>query len=426
MFGRARNHFILWHARTFASRHGPPPPRKLDFQSRQPGNSYRGNRPPGKSALVRDRNKDDYFPERVPRNHPPSTGRISRKYDKEQDVAAYGTGGWQPRDGYEKDRLISSPPTSHSSTPEYEYIYGHSSVLLALRQARRKPLTLLMQHMVKENGNKKDKGIIQAIRDAARYANVPIILTDKGELNNITDSRPHQGVVLKATPLTPTMITHLTAYTNGSHTAEGDAGPAHRFERANGRAPVWVALDEVQDPQRYFVSQLLITRNIVAPLSAVVSKVSAGAMEVMTVFSTRKLLGFLKATQSHGWKVIGTCATDSTQNQPVPTTFDTAPTSSPTVMPIPSPSHHLVLSQLASLLDPSKPSPLAGKPLVLVLGNEATGLRTNVRNCCDYTVEIPGRTEVAGGEDREVESLNVGVAAGVVMSWVVGRNWTGA
>lgn len=123
----------------------------------------------------------------------------------------------------------------------------------------------------------------------------------------------------------------------------------------------------------------------------------------------------LQATQSHGWKIIGACAANSTQSQPA---------SSPTVMPIPSPSRHLVLLQLASLLDPSKPSPLAGKPLVLVLGNEATGLRTNVRNCCDYTVEIPGRTEATGEEDREVESLNVGVAAGVVMSWVVGRNWT--
>lgn len=106
MFGRARNHVVLLHARTFASRHGPPP-RRLEFQSRQPGSSYRGNGPPGKPAPVSDRNKDDYFPERVPRNYPPSTSRIGRKYDKEQDITAYGTGGRRSQDGYGKDRCAS-------------------------------------------------------------------------------------------------------------------------------------------------------------------------------------------------------------------------------------------------------------------------------------------------------------------------------
>jgi tRNA G18 (ribose-2'-O)-methylase SpoU len=46
--------------------------------------------------------------------------------------------------------------------------------------------------------------------------------------------------------------------------------------------------------------------------------------------------------------------------------------------------------------------------VVLVLGSEATGLAREVRELCDVTVRIMGR--------GALESLNVSVAAGVMLS----------
>ena len=50
-------------------------------------------------------------------------------------------------------------------------------------------------------------------------------------------------------------------------------------------------------------------------------------------------------------------------------------------------------------------------PLVLVVGGEHKGLRPSVRNCCDYRVGLP----MLG----QVESLNLSVAAGVVLYQIV-------
>jgi len=52
-------------------------------------------------------------------------------------------------------------------------------------------------------------------------------------------------------------------------------------------------------------------------------------------------------------------------------------------------------------------------PSVLVLGNERTGLSEAVRAACDKLVAIPGT--------RAVESLNVSVAAGVLLALATGR-----
>jgi TrmH RNA methyltransferase len=54
------------------------------------------------------------------------------------------------------------------------------------------------------------------------------------------------------------------------------------------------------------------------------------------------------------------------------------------------------------------------RPVVLVVGNERDGLGARVRGQCDTFVGIPGRAE-ARSPDAVTESLNVSVAAGVLM-----------
>jgi 23S rRNA (guanosine2251-2'-O)-methyltransferase len=49
----------------------------------------------------------------------------------------------------------------------------------------------------------------------------------------------------------------------------------------------------------------------------------------------------------------------------------------------------------------------AASPLCLVIGSEGSGLSRVVRQTCELVVRIP--------IDREVESLNAGVAAGIAL-----------
>ena len=126
---------------------------------------------------------------------------------------------------------------------------------------------------------------------------------------------------------------------------------------------------------------LLCSKNS-APLSPAVSKVSSGAVEMMDIYSTSNLVKFLKESDGNGWEVIGAAG-------------DANPS--------------ITLSQFRENAK--------SKPVILVLGNEGTGLRTNVKNGCQTFVSI----ENSSGDNfnGSVDSLNVGVAAGVFISTAV-------
>ncbi|KAI8347612.1 Alpha/beta knot methyltransferase [Choanephora cucurbitarum] len=234
----------------------------------------------------------------------------------------------------------------------------------------------------------------------AKTSAVPTVSVDKGHLNNLTDNRLHQGVVLKASPREPVEISGLTGLTtSGTYEAmprinkRGSLADRQKSETTPNivlaqtkRNPFWIALDEVQDPQNlgsilrtaYFfgVDGVLLCSKNSAPLSSTVSKVSSGALEWMDIYSTPNLVKFLKESNQHGWEIIGAAGE---------------------VSPC------LNLSQFREQV--------AQKPVILVLGNEGTGLRTNVRNGCNQFVSIPHAME-----HGSVDSLNVGVATGVLVS----------
>ena len=53
--------------------------------------------------------------------------------------------------------------------------------------------------------------------------------------------------------------------------------------------------------------------------------------------------------------------------------------------------------------------------VILVLGNEGKGLRKNVSEVCERHMIIEG----GGGDDGIVDSLNVSVAAGILLSKLI-------
>lgn len=155
-----------------------------------------------------------------------------------------------------------------------------------------------------------------------------------------------------------------------------------------------LVLDEVWDPMNfgalvrtsYFlgVDKIVICAKNSAPLSPTVSKASAGAVELVTIYSTNNLMKFLDKSVENGWQVVGT---------------DLGETSIP-------------------LEDYSTNQ----KPTIVVLGNEGHGIRTNILKRCNTLIKISKHCPssdvtnvVEVGSDETVDSLNVSVTGGIIL-----------
>jgi len=284
------------------------------------------------------------------------------------------------RERREADPLRAGTPTL-ASTLRGEALYGVAPVRAALAAGRRTAAHVLFLQSSMDAARRKDAGAVDAIVAAATAAGATVRYVDKHELNLLSDNRPHQGVVLDTAALDMEPLSALPPWEGGA------AGVA---------PPVWVALDEVSDPQNmgavlrcalFLGAAGVVTcaRNS-APLSPVVSKASAGAMELMPVHACSSMPAFLAACAANGWDVLGADAgaeSDDVANAAV------------------------------------------RRPTLLVLGSEGRGLRTNVRRECARFVCVPGAGELIGG-DAAVDSLNVGVAAGVLLHALLGAARRGA
>ncbi|VFQ68086.1 unnamed protein product [Cuscuta campestris] len=285
-----------------------------------------------------------------------------------------------------------------------EGIYGVGPVLAALSAQRREFYALYVQEGLDLSGNnrkKKDKKGVEKVLKISEKIGLCTKELSKHDLNMIADNRPHQGLILDASPLEMVNIKELEPVS-----CEGED------------APLWVALDEVTDPQNlgaiirssYFfgASGVVLCAKNSAPLSGTVSKASAGSLELMEVRSCKNMMQFLTSSAGNGWRVLG--------------------------------------GSVSSKALPLNKVEHGGIPTILVLGSEGMGLRPLVERSCTQLVRIPGNIPVdvtAKGEvddddvdaetDSEgsngnfkrfmaVESLNVSVAAGVLLHYLIRRN----
>ncbi|XP_043209934.1 uncharacterized protein LOC122374933 isoform X1 [Amphibalanus amphitrite] len=161
-------------------------------------------------------------------------------------------------------------------------------------------------------------------------------------------------------------------------------------ERPGRRRRLWLMLDRVQDPMNfgsiirssYFlgVDAIIIPDKNSCPLSPTVSKASAGALEVFPVYSApaascRQLLQLLASRQ---WQlVVADTETGGNNTQRAP--------------PI-----------------------VAGTDTILVVGNEGRGVEASLAALCQPWT-VPAQRDLVHG----VESLNVGVATGILLSQLV-------
>lgn len=169
---------------------------------------------------------------------------------------------------------------------------------------------------------------------------------------------------------------------------------------------LWLVLDEVVDPQNlgallrssYFLGGsskqrmgILVCSKNSAPPSPVVSASSAGALELLQVFSTSSLPRTLASAREDGFRIIGAAA-----SKPKGMMEDES----------------VGLYDLQNL-------PNEDQPTMLVLGSEGHGLRTLVAKLCTDFVRIPRGDEAVvgddGNDDIAVDSLNVSVTGGILL-----------
>ena len=230
-----------------------------------------------------------------------------------------------------------------------EVVYGNNAVGEALRaQGRVNRLFLAKDAKVRDK---------QALVDMARAQGIPYDFVPLAKLNELTDSREHQGV---AASVSPVAYADLESFL-------GECPPEATI----------LALDGVQHPRNLGMlirtaagagaAAVVLSARGGALLDESVVRASAGTVFHVPVVAVSKLADALRHLKEAGFWIYGM---DAAGRESV---FD------------------------VSWADRS----------VLVMGNETKGMRGPARNACDALVRIP--------LERGIDSLNVAVAAGIAL-----------
>lgn len=206
---------------------------------------------------------------------------------------------------------------------------------------------------------------IRHIITMAEEAGIPIKRCARRELDRLEPSLPHQGVIALVSPTRYNDLPSILA----------------KIQRGKHNA-LLVMLDNIQDPRNLGAilrtadavnaDAVLIPKNRAAGITAAVHKASAGASTHIPIVRVTNVAHTLDMLKNAGIWIAG-----------------------------------------AATQDASCPYTDADfrVPLCLVLGSEGKGIRRLVKQKCDYLVHLP----MLG----KIESLNVSVAAGVLLYEVI-------
>jgi len=255
----------------------------------------------------------------------------------------------------------SRPFTDHergeNSSAEGDHaIYGLMPVLEALRSGQR-PL----QQITIAEGARHER--LKELLDLAKAGRVPVHRAPRLVLDRMLPGLTHQGVVAR---------TAASGYHDAEELLERLASM-----KDTGRQPLVLGLDAIEDPRNLGailrtaecagVDGVFIPERRAVGLTATVAKASAGALEHVAVARVTNLVQLIERLKELNIWVIGASG-DASANY---TQWDWT------------------------------------VPSALFLGNEAAGLHRLVQERCDTLVRIPVR--------GRIESLNVSVAAGVIL-----------
>jgi 23S rRNA (guanosine2251-2'-O)-methyltransferase len=248
-------------------------------------------------------------------------------------------------------------PATRGSGEGPEMVAGRNSVVESLR-AGIPAMALYVAGRAQE-----DERVAEAVQLAAE-AGIAVLEAGQSELDRLTGGAIHQGVALRVRPY---------AYAHPEDFSERD-GPA---------PPLIVALDGVTDPRNlgavarsaaaFGATGLVVPSRRSAGVTAGAWKASAGALARLPVAQAVNLTRAIEGYKKAGFFVAGLDAEGTTDLRDMP---------------------------------------IAGGPMVLVVGSEGRGLSRVVANACDLLVSIP----MFSGN----ESLNAGIAASIALYEIAG------
>ena len=269
------------------------------------------------------------------------------------------------RKGHKKNRIANAQakravstqsrrPSGRGAKATAEMVVGRNPVVEALRADIPATAVYVQQYIDSDD----------RVREALKLATdrgVPLLEAARPELDRITAGLNHQGLVLQIPPYEYAHPDDLVA----------DAAD-------HGEDPLIVALDGVTDPRNlgavvrsvaaFGGHGVVVPERRAAGMTAGAWKTSAGTAARVSVARATNLTRTLEAYQKAGLTVVGLAADGDVELQDLEV--------------------------------------LSG-PVVIVAGSEGKGLSRLVGETCDLLVRIP----MPGG----AESLNAGVAAGVVL-----------
>lgn len=240
-----------------------------------------------------------------------------------------------------------------------EWIYGIHSVASVLKS---QPQRLLRVFVLQGRQDAR----VQKLLDVMQRDNIEILRESRQQLDKLVDGN-HQGIVAECRPGEQYDEDFLDALTE-----------------KHGRQLLLLVLDGITDPHNLGaclrtaeaagVHAVVVPRDNSASINSTVSKVAAGAAEIVPLVVVTNLARALRNLQDAGVWLIG-AAGEAT--------------------------HSLYEAKLKT-------------PMALVMGAEGSGMRRLTKETCDELIAIP----MLG----ETSSLNVSVATGVCLFEIVRQN----
>ena len=201
---------------------------------------------------------------------------------------------------------------------------------------------------------------LKKLLDELKQLGIPLEKTERKKLDRLANGKNHQGIVISVE--LPSLRTE--------EQLKDDV-------LASEVTPFYLVLDQVQDPHNLGaclrtadgvgVQGIILPKDNAASITPTVCKVASGAAETIPVYQVTNLARVLRWLKEQNIWLVGT-AGEATETI-----------------------YQLDLNM----------------PLAIVMGSEGSGLRHLTRQQCDFLVKIP----MVG----QVESLNVSVAAGVLL-----------
>ncbi|KAL7623459.1 hypothetical protein AAE478_007141 [Parahypoxylon ruwenzoriense] len=297
------------------------------------------------------------------------------------------------------------------------FLYGRSVVETALVHSHRKLYKLYLY--AGENRTERVGPQDALIRALAERKGIKIIEVNNRalrEMDKVSEGRPHNGWILEASPVPQLPLKSLGPLSDdkcGYKLVQSHQAPEDKqingdydfvpYQLAAGRHPFILLLDGIVDPGNLGaiirsaaflgVNAVAITRGHSSPITPATIKASAGASELIKLFSVPSSIDFLTRSKESGWAVFAA----------VPPRLSRSRGNS-----------HLTLDLLEAY------DPLSAQPTILVLGSEGDGLSKQVRRAADYEVSISNQSF-----QSFVDSLNVSVAAALLCSSFLKKQFPG-